>query len=96
MAAVFDLAKTRIGNKRDQVNNFILIAITNTHINLYLAKWEWNAVKIFLLLLIISLFINQVEDALRDRVDKFETKVGHDDDDDGSDDEDDDGDVDTW
>ena len=52
-----------------------------------------------LLLLIISLFINQVEDALRDRVDKFETKVGHDDDDDddddGSDDEDDDGDVDT-
>ena len=34
MAAVFDLAKTRIGNKRDQV-----------------------------------------EDALRDRVDKFETKV---------------------
>ena len=35
MAAVFDLAKTRIGNKRDQV-----------------------------------------EDALRDRVDKFETKVG--------------------
>ena len=33
MAAVFDLAKTRIGNKRDQVNNFILIAITNTHIN---------------------------------------------------------------
>ena len=52
-----------------------------------------------LLLLIISLFINQVEDALRDRVDKFETKVGHDDDDDdddGSDDEDDDGDVDTW
>ena len=50
-----------------------------------------------LLLLIISLFINQVEDALRDRVDKFETKVGHDDDDgDGSDDEDDDGGVDTW
>ena len=49
-----------------------------------------------LLLLIISLFINQVEDALRDRVDKFETKVGHDDDDgDGSDDEDDDGGVDT-
>ena len=45
-----------------------------------------------LLLLIISLFINQVEDALRDRVDKFETKVGHDD---GGDDEDDDGDVDT-
>ena len=35
MAAVFDLAKTRIGNKRDQV-----------------------------------------EDALRERVDKFETKVG--------------------
>ena len=45
-----------------------------------------------LLLLIISLFINQVEDALRDRVDKFETKVGHDD---GGDDEDDDGGVDT-
>ena len=37
MAAVFDLARTRIGNKRDQV-----------------------------------------EDALRDRVDKFETKVGPD------------------
>ena len=36
MAAVFDLAKTRIGNKRDQV-----------------------------------------EDALRERVDRFETKVGH-------------------
>ena len=55
--------------------------------------------RLSLLLLIISLFINQVEDALRDRVDKFETKVGHDDDDDdddGSDDEDDDGDVDTW
>ena len=36
MAAVFDLARTRIGNKRDQV-----------------------------------------EDALRERVDRFETKVGH-------------------
>ena len=44
MAAVFDLAKTRIGNKRDQV-----------------------------------------EDALRERVDRFETKVGHCDDDDISD-----------
>ena len=35
MAAVFDLAKTRIGNKRDQVNNFILIVITK-HISIYI------------------------------------------------------------
>ena len=34
MAAVFDLAKTRIGNKRDQVNNVILIA--TKHISIYI------------------------------------------------------------